>query len=91
MAGALGIEDCFASRFKLKIRRALFLFGALLSMHSSCVAFVAHDLVHSHDLVVGFWYTCALRSRVCWLYIRNAPCHPSGEEFSYIVNCHLLA
>ena len=30
MAGALGIGDCFASRFKLKIRRTFFLFGGFV-------------------------------------------------------------
>ena len=58
MAGALGIEDCFASYFKLKIRRALFLIGALLSMYSSCVAFIVHVLVLPHDLVI-LAYVCA--------------------------------
>ena len=89
MAGALGIEDCFASYFKLKIRRALFLIGALLSMYSSCVAFIVHVLVLLHDLghfgirvrCVRAFVCCASTLLLATRVVMN---------ISIIVSCHFF-
>ncbi len=90
MAGACGLRIASPLISYKKSGVRYFLFGALLSMFSfsrcvRCTRFRAFCTLWK----VGYWHTCAPRSCVCWLFIRNAPCYLSGVSFEFVA-CHFF-